>query len=57
MRRIPAGTIITVLSVDRSDASNPWYRVKAASASGTDMGTGWVNRIAVIGQEIRVIRP
>jgi len=56
IRHVPAGTIVTVLGVDRSDASNPWYRVSAASASGGDLGTGWVNSVALIGQELKVVR-
>lgn len=57
IRSLPAGAIITILSMDRSDVSNPWYHVKAASASGADFGSGWVNSDALIGQEIRLVRP
>jgi hypothetical protein len=57
IRRVPAGAILTVLEVDRSDPSNPWYRVSAVSARGTIPLSGWLNSDALIGQEIRVVRP
>lgn len=57
IRSMPAGTSISVLSVDRSDQSNPWYCVRAASSSGIALGDGWVNSTALIGQKIKVIEP
>ncbi len=56
IRRVPADTLLTVLAIDRSDPSNPWYRVSAASAAGVVVATGWLNSDALIGQEIRVVR-
>lgn len=56
IRSIPIGAIITILGVDRGDASNPWCHVKVVTASGADLGDGWVNSDALIGQEIRLIR-
>ena len=57
IRQLPAGTLISIVSVDRSDHDNPWYRVTATSRAGSELGTGWINSIALIGQEIRVVRP
>ena len=57
IRPMPAGTIISVLSVDRSDQARPWYRVRAASSSGIAFGDGWVNSVALIRQELKVIKP
>jgi hypothetical protein len=57
MRRVPAGTIITIAGVDRSDKTNPWYRVKVRSASGATVDEGWINSDALIGQEIKTLRP
>jgi hypothetical protein len=55
IRRIPRDSTITVLNVDRSEPPYPWYRVKAATASGAQLGNGWVNGLALIGQELRVV--
>jgi hypothetical protein len=57
VRRLPAQTRVTVLTVDRSQASNPWYRVRAVSATGDDLGIGWINSIALIGGDIVQIQP
>jgi hypothetical protein len=54
-RRLPPGTLVTVSRIDRSDAANPWYHVAATTAGGTQLGTGWINSIALIGQEITVM--
>jgi Tfp pilus assembly protein PilV len=56
IRRVPAGAVIKVVSVDRSDTTNPWYQVMA-TATGAMLGDGWINSAALIGQEIRVVRP
>ena len=56
IRRLPAGTLITVVTVDHSDTRHPSYRVIAKSPGGSELGTGWIDGIALIGQEIRVIR-
>jgi len=56
LRRIPAQTLITVLTVDRRQASNPWYRVKAVGPAGAALGTGWINSIALIGPDIVRVR-
>jgi hypothetical protein len=57
LTRVPAGTIITIARVDRSDKANPWYLVKARSVSGAMLGEGWINSDALIGQEIKTLRP
>lgn len=56
-RRLPPGSGFVVLSIDRSEPSNVWYRVRALSTRGASLGSGWVNGIALIGQEITVVRP
>ena len=40
--KLPAGTKLTVEEV-RVKTTAPWYRVKAADASGKSLGAGWVS--------------
>jgi hypothetical protein len=54
-RRLSVGTIITVLAVDGSEPPHPWYRVRASTTSGAHLGTGWVNGLALIGQQLMVV--
>lgn len=56
-RHVPTGTLIRVMTVDRSDSSHPWYRIVARTPSGSELGTGWVNSVALIGQLIKVVKP
>lgn len=57
VRRLPPQTRVTVLTVDRSQASNPWYRVRAVSPKGDDFGSGWINSLALIGSDIVQVQP
>jgi hypothetical protein len=52
MKKLPPGSVITVLSI-RKKANSPWYQVKAKSAAGQSIGEGWINSIALIGQDIK----
>lgn len=50
MRHLPAGTVILVTDVDRSE-STPWYEV---TLDGDRSVTGWINSIALMSQDITV---
>jgi len=52
MKKLPPGSVITVLSI-RMKFNKPWYRVKAKSAKGLRIGEGWINSIALRGQDIK----
>ena len=49
IRELPPGTVIQILGRAERDFA-PWYRVKARTASGASIGTGWINSVALIGQ-------
>ena len=48
MRYLPAGTVILVTDVDRSESA-PWYEV---TLDGDRSVTGWINSIALMNQDI-----
>ena len=48
MRYLPAGTVILVTDVDRSE-STPWYEV---TLDGDRSVSGWINGIALMSQDI-----
>ena len=50
MRYLPAGTVVLVTDVDRSE-STPWYEV---TLDGDRSVTGWINSIALMNQDITV---
>ncbi len=52
LKKLPPGSVITVLSI-RIKVNSPWYKVKAKSATGLSIGEGWINSIALIGQDIK----
>ena len=52
MKKLPPGSVITVLSI-RMKGNSPWYHVKAKAATGKSIGEGWINSIALIGQDIK----
>jgi len=52
LKKLPPGSVITVLSI-RMKVNSPWYQVKAKSATGLSIGEGWINSIALIGQDIK----
>ncbi|HEV7509530.1 MAG TPA: hypothetical protein VGS07_31945 [Thermoanaerobaculia bacterium] len=53
MGRLSAGTVITVLAVDGSELPHTWYRVRASTTLGARLG--WVNGLALIGQQLIVV--
>lgn len=50
IRRLSPGEEFTVLEMKRHD-NTPWYHVR------TRLGEGWVNSVALLGQELVVVRP
>ncbi|MBA7667127.1 hypothetical protein ES703_75212 [subsurface metagenome] len=50
MRKLPPRTTIKVLKV-AIKRQTPWYFVEARSSSRTLLGKGWINSIALIGQD------
>ncbi len=52
LKKLPPGSVITILSI-RIKVNSPWYKVKAKSATGLSIGEGWINSIALIGQDIK----
>ena len=55
VRYIPAGGTMTILQTakQRHPASiYPWYFVNAESSGGFDLGTGWVNSMALLDQDL-----
>ena len=51
VHQLSEGDVIEVLEKDNS-GHNPWYRVKATGKTGARIGTGWINSIAALQQEI-----
>jgi hypothetical protein len=52
---ITAGSIITIMSISELHSS-PWYKVSVTDAAGTRLGSGWVNSIALLGQELEALQ-
>ena len=48
------GYTIHILSIDYNDRNNRWYRVEATSADKSATSCGWVNPLALYGQDLRV---
>ena len=55
MKQIPKGGGFKVLEIVKKKA-NPWYRVTAFDQRGTQMGTGWINSTALLGQKIEAYK-
>lgn len=55
VKRIPLEGTITVREV-RMRGGNPWYRVLANVPGGREIGEGWVNSVALLGQDIVIIK-
>jgi len=51
MKYVPVDGRIRVISVRRKRGT-PWYSVRAADAAGKVIGDGWVNSIALLGQDV-----
>jgi len=55
-RQIPAGYVIRVIDV--SDVGGtPWYQVIVSSEAGSQTASGWINAIALLGQELEAVDP
>ena len=54
MRVVPTSGSITIRERTLV-AGTPWYRVSANDKSGNPIGEGWVNSLALIGQELERI--
>ena len=46
IKQLPPGTLITVLAVSNIHSA-PWYEVRAASETGDNIGSGWINSVAL----------
>jgi len=52
MKTLPPGSVITVMNI-RMKRNSPWYQVKAKLATGQSIGEGWINSVALRGQDIK----
>lgn len=52
-KKLPPGSKITIVSI-KTKNNTPWYQVRAYTPSGQSIGEGWINSIALIGQEIQI---
>lgn len=52
IKKLPASSLITVLE-QRNVSERVWYRVMANDRFGQGHDEGWINSLALIGQEIR----
>jgi hypothetical protein len=52
---LPIRSVITILSVAKKDGRS-WYEVSAKGQDGQMIGKGWVNSVALIGQEITLVK-
>ena len=52
MKQIRAGGTITVVG-QRDKGGTPWYEVNARQANGAQLGRGWINSLALLGQDIK----
>jgi len=55
MKQIPKGGGFKVLEVYKKK-NNPWYRVTAFDQSAEQIGTGWINSTALLGQELKAYK-
>lgn len=46
---MPAGTVVSILAVDRDGRSNPWYHVVLPEY---DNAEGWINSVALMGDGV-----
>ena len=51
-----SGLIIKIARISKLH-SNPWYKVSVTNGAGTHLGIGWINSIALIGQDLEAIQP
>jgi hypothetical protein len=52
MKQIPKGGVFQVLEMAKKK-NTPWYRVVAFSQRKQQIGTGWINSTALLGQELK----
>lgn len=55
MKQIPKGGGFKVLEVYK-EKNNPWYNVTAFDQSTEEIGTGWINSTALLGQQLKAHR-
>ena len=53
-RRIPPGSVISVQEIGKKDGDR-WYRV-VATVGGKNLGGGWLNSIALMGQALEIVK-
>ena len=52
MKYIPAGGIFRILEIVKKEGY-PWYRVSVFNQRKRQLGTGWVNSVALLGQKLK----
>lgn len=55
VRKLPVSSIIVVKS-KRTKRNNPWYYVEAYDSNRISLGIGWINSIALMGQDISIVQ-
>jgi hypothetical protein len=55
IRQIPAGGTIVILQ-QRDQRGTLWYQAIGYSPSGAQIGEGWINSTALLGQDIQIVR-
>jgi len=55
-KMIPEGGSFRLLGVVEKLTTNPWYKVRAFAPSTEEIGIGWINSTALIGQELKLHR-
>ncbi len=56
VKQIPEGGIFKVLEVAKNDEYYPWYKVIAFDQRKKQIGTGWINSLALVGQELKAFK-
>ncbi len=56
MKYIPKRGVFKVLEVYYKEKYNPWYKVTAFDQSIEEIGTGWINSTALLGQELNAYK-
>jgi hypothetical protein len=54
MKYVPKNGRFKVHKVYFKDKNNPWYKVTAFNQSMEEIGTGWINSTALLGQQLEV---
>lgn len=53
IKYIPEGTRFEIIDIYK-DGDNPWYKVNAYNQNVQKIGSGWINCIALIGQNLKI---